>query len=339
MQIICGSSYHESSAGRPKGPDIQRDPKSEGTKEGPAQEIRPREEVIQPRGSPTATAMPAPRRAAGTSPRAPPAASHHEVNLALGPRDPRPQGRPNPRQEPQQGPGRPGPTERPPGLSQQPSGQPPPNPELHQCTATTRPSFRPSLERAEVIAPPPSGHPGPAAAPRQDHRPGGLLFLQAPDSRWQPENRAEYKPLKGYASARGVNVHAPPAQQALRHPSRPEAAAGPDSRAYTSPDPKQHSPQNTGPPPEGNVPQGSQKPGPTPDPPSSSTATRPVAHFRHHTTPQEHHMRLPKDPRRCPRPAPMGAIDPRARPARHPNPGTPPSPPGPNNPRTIPCTP
>ncbi|XP_015255161.1 PREDICTED: vegetative cell wall protein gp1-like [Cyprinodon variegatus] len=50
-------------------------------------------------------------------------------------------------------------------------------------------------------------------------------------------------------------------------------AAGADSQAYTGPDSKQHSPQNPetppGPLPKGNAPQGSQTPGPTPDPPCS----------------------------------------------------------------------
>ncbi|XP_015258849.1 PREDICTED: NACHT, LRR and PYD domains-containing protein 12-like [Cyprinodon variegatus] len=66
------------------------------------------------------------------------------------------------------------------------------------------------------------------------------------------------------------------AQQAPRHPGTPEAAAaGVDSRAHTGPDLKQHHPQNPslrtppGPAPEGNTPQGSQTPGPIPDPPSN----------------------------------------------------------------------
>ncbi|XP_038135975.1 basic salivary proline-rich protein 2-like, partial [Cyprinodon tularosa] len=65
----------ESSAGRPKAPGAKRNPKSEGTKEGPAPEIGPpqREEERQPPRSPPATAMAAPRGAAEASPRAPPA--------------------------------------------------------------------------------------------------------------------------------------------------------------------------------------------------------------------------------------------------------------------------
>ncbi|XP_015251438.1 PREDICTED: proline-rich protein 2-like [Cyprinodon variegatus] len=132
--------------------------------------------------------MPETPGAAGTSPRAPLAASPPEVNPALDPRDPRPQGRPTPRQGPQPAEPR-GDAARNEPVATRAST---PKPELHQCTgeplrkpaegeqdggnrlctwrsaqppstpphqvfhpAITRPSLEPSLGRAEVTGPRP----------------------------------------------------------------------------------------------------------------------------------------------------------------------------------------
>ncbi|XP_015255128.1 PREDICTED: basic salivary proline-rich protein 4-like [Cyprinodon variegatus] len=112
-----------------KAPDAQRDHKSKGTQEGQPTKSNPppKEEERQPRGSLPATAMSEPPGAPGMSPRALPAGSHPEEDPAMGPRDPRPQGRPTPQGEPQSGPGGPGPVGQPPGIRQYAPGHPPPN--------------------------------------------------------------------------------------------------------------------------------------------------------------------------------------------------------------------
>ncbi|XP_038139272.1 GTPase IMAP family member 6-like [Cyprinodon tularosa] len=116
----------EASTGETKAPDTQRDSKSRGAQEGPTQEIRPPTKGggdTALRKTPATTIL-EPPGAVGRSLLAPPAASHPEVDPAMGPRDPRPQGH-----------GGLGPVDQPPGLSQYPPGHPPPNIEHHQCTS------------------------------------------------------------------------------------------------------------------------------------------------------------------------------------------------------------
>ncbi|XP_038160865.1 basic salivary proline-rich protein 3-like [Cyprinodon tularosa] len=75
-----------------------------------------------------------------------------------------------------------------------------------------------------------------------------------------------------------------------------------------------------------------------PAPPSSSTATRPVAHVRHHGTPQEHRTRPPQDPPAAPQTPPRrGQQSPGPDPPGTPAPSTPPSPQDPRTPELAPA--
>ncbi|XP_015250683.1 PREDICTED: proline-rich protein 2-like [Cyprinodon variegatus] len=205
------------------------------------------------------------------SPRAPPAASHPEVNPAMGPRDPGPQGCPNHQVHP-------------------------------QTPSSTSAPASPGASQRRSDSPGTGRQPRPLSSPPPRPWTGGSLFLHAPDSEWQLENRA---------------------QQALRHPST-------DSRAYTGPDPKQHSPQNPkphrGPRPRAMRPRDPRPPNP-PGPTQQQhryQATSPRLPPRN--PPRAPHAAAVGPPRGTPSPAPMGATDPRARPARHPALSAPPRP-------------
>ncbi|XP_038150183.1 uncharacterized protein LOC119789387 [Cyprinodon tularosa] len=138
-----------------------------------------------------ASAMLEPPEKAGTNLRAPPAASHPEVNPAMGPRDPSPE------------------DARPPG------GEAARNKPLATRASTPKPRAPPVHQRAQ--SPPfpesPTGERGPTSHTTIPRGPG-------------TDGRAN-KPAG--------------------HLGTPEAPAGPDSRAYTNPDHKQHSPQNPNP--------------------------------------------------------------------------------------------